>query len=102
MQILRDEEGDVLRGVGELDAPVHLEVAGDGPEGGAECGFAETGGVGGELDAHEEEAKFDILMLVGVEDVDVVARNEKINDGGDDSLAVGTVDEQDGDLWDWA
>ena len=58
----------------------------------------EAGGVGGELDAHEEEAELDILMLVGVEDVDVVASDEKIHDGGDDSLAVGTVDEQDGDL----
>jgi len=34
-----------------------------------------------------------------VEDVDVVARDEEVDDGGDDSLAVGTVDEQDGDLW---
>ena len=98
VQVLRDEERDVLLGVGELDAPVHLELARDGVEGGAKCGFAEAGGVGGELDAHEEEAKLDILMLVGVQDVDVVAGNEKIHDGGDDSLAVGTVDEQDCDL----
>ena len=101
--ILRDEEGDVLLGVGELDAPVHLEVAGDGLEGRAECGFGEAGGFGGELDAHEEEAKLDILMLVGVEDVDVVTRDEEVDDGGDDSLAVGTIDEQDcGFGSDWA
>jgi len=96
--ILRDEEGDVLLRLGELDAPVHLEVARDGRKGGAECGFAEACGVGGELDAHEEEAKLDILMLVGVEDVDVVTLDEEVDDGGDDSLAVRTVDEEDCDF----
>ena len=65
-------------GVRELDAPVHLELARDGREGGAECGLVETGGIGGELDAHEEEAEFDILVLVGVEDVDVVAGARKL------------------------
>jgi len=65
VQILGDEEGDVLLRVGELDAPVHLEVAGDGPEGRAKCGFREARGVCGELDAHEEEAKLDVLVLVG-------------------------------------
>ena len=96
--ILRDEEGDVLLGVGELDAPVHLELAGDGLEGRAECGFGEAGGFGDELDAHEEEAKLDILMLVGVEDVDVVALDQEVDDGDDNSFAVGTVDKQDCDL----
>ena len=43
VQVLRDEEGDVLRGVGELDAPVHAELAGDGREGGAEGGLVEVG-----------------------------------------------------------
>jgi hypothetical protein len=38
-----------------------------------EGGFVEVGGVGGELDAHKEQAGLDVLMLVGVEDVDVVA-----------------------------
>ena len=88
--------------VGELDAPVHAELGGDGREGGAEGGFVEAGRVGGELDAHEEEAGFDILMLVGVEDVDVVGVDEEVDDGDDDALAVGAVDEQDGGLWMWA
>ena len=69
VQILRDEERDVLLSVGELDAPVHLELARDGVEGRAKCGFAEASGVGGELDADEEEAELDVLMLVGVQDV---------------------------------
>jgi len=46
----------------------------------------------------EEEAEFDILMLVRVEDVDVVAFDEEIDDGRDQALAVGAVDEQDGGL----
>jgi hypothetical protein len=96
--ILRDEEGDVLDFVRELDAPVHAELGGDGREGGAEGGFVEVGGVGGELDAHEEESEFDVLVLVGVEDVDVVGVDEEIDDGDDDALAVGAVDEQDGGL----
>ena len=51
------------------------------------------------LEQQAMEAKLDILMLVGVEDVDVVALDQEVDDGGDDSLAVGAVDEQDGDLW---
>ena len=69
-----------------------------GPNAARNAASREAGGVGGELDTHEEEAKLDILMLVGVEDVDVVTLDEKVDYGGDDSLAVGTVDEQDGDL----
>ena len=95
VMILRDEESDVLLRLGELDAPVHLEVVRDGREGGAEGCFGEAGGFGDELDAHEEEAKFDVLMLVGVEDVDVVTLDQKVDDGDDDSLAVGTIDEED-------
>ena len=97
VQILRDEEGDVLRGGCELDAPVHLEFGrwARRPRG---MRLREACGVGGELDADKEEAKLDVLMLVGVEDVDVVALDQEIDDGGDDSLAVGTVDEEDGDL----
>jgi hypothetical protein len=78
VRVLRDEEGDVLEVVGELDAPVHAELLGDGREGGAEGGLVEAGRVGGELDAHEEEAELDVLVLVGVEDVDVVLLTRKL------------------------
>ena len=43
VEIVRDEEGDVLRGVGELDAPVHAELRGDGREGGAEGASVKLG-----------------------------------------------------------
>src|ERR1035437_4617293 len=51
-----------------------------------------------ELGAHEEERGFDILVLVGVEDVDVVLIDEEVDDGDDDAFAVRAVDEQDGGL----
>jgi len=35
-------------------------------------------------------------MLVGVKDVDVVSIDEEVDDGDDDALAVGAVDEEDG------
>jgi len=101
VRVLRDEEGDILHVVGELDAPVHAELSGDGGKGGAEGGLVEAGRVGGELDAHEEEGELDILMLVGVEDVDVVGLDQEVDDSDDDALAVRAVDEQDGGFGCW-
>src|SRR5450631_450933 len=95
VEILRNEEGDVLGGVGELDAPVHAELCSDRLEGSAESGLVEVGCVGGELHAHEKEGGLDILMLVGVQDVDVVALYQEVNDGDNDALAVRAVDQKD-------
>ncbi len=60
--------------------------------------FVAVSVVGGKLDAHEEEAKLDILMLVGVEDIGVVLLHKKIGNGGDETFAVGAVDEENGGL----
>ncbi len=50
------------------------------------------------FDAHQEQSAFTVLMLVSVQDVGVVAVKE-VTDGGDDSLAVGAVDQEDAGLW---
>jgi len=47
------------------------------------------------LDAHEEQAQVLVLVLVRVQDVGAV-RVEKIGDGRDQPLAVGTIDQQRG------
>ncbi len=98
VRVLRDEEGDVLELVGELDAPVHAELLGDGLEGGAEGGLVEVGGVGRELHAHEEEAELVVLMLVGVENVGA-ALVEQRRDAGHQALLIRAVDEQNGGIF---
>ena len=53
-----------------------------------------AGGLGRKLHTHEEKRKLDILMLIGIEDVDVVILNKKIDDGDDNALTVGAIDEE--------
>ncbi len=98
VEIVGDKDGDVLGRGGEGESPVHSELLGQGREGGVEVRFIAIGVVGGELDAHEEEAKLDVLVLVGVEDVGVVLLNQEVGDGGDETFAVGAVDEKNGGL----
>ena len=47
------------------------------------------------FDAHQEQVALAVLVLVGVQDVGIVPVQE-FADGGNDPLAVGTVDQQDG------
>ena len=96
MQVSLSVFQHILLDVGEFDAPVHGELSGGGIEGCVEAVLIEVLDFGRELDAHEEEAEFDVLMLVGVEDVDVVVLDEEGHDRGDDAFAVGTVDEEGG------
>jgi len=74
-----------------------VELCGEGGEEIVKLG-AGAGVFGGELDAHEEEGELGVLMLVCVEDVGVVVEDEEVGDGGDDALAVGAVEEEDGCL----
>src|SRR5262249_44805602 len=80
---------------GTLDPPAHREALGDRGELAGEV--VEVEGEPGQLplDAHEEQAALRVLVLVGVQDVAVVPV-EELADGGDDPLAVGAVDQQDG------
>ncbi|HEV2710308.1 MAG TPA: hypothetical protein VGU67_08860 [Edaphobacter sp.] len=63
-----------------------------------EVHFIAANVVRSELDAHEEEAKFHILMLIGVQNIGVVLLDEKVGDGGDETFAVGAVNEKNGYL----
>ncbi len=94
MEVTGDEDGDVLRDVSVVQAPVHLELFGEGSKGGAEVLFAAAGVVQRKFDAHEEESEVDVLMLVGVQDIGVVM-DEEVGDGGNDALAVRTIDQED-------
>ena len=93
VQVLRDEERNILRHASKLDAPVHMERLCHRREGSPEAGLIKAGGRGGELDPHEKEAKFGILVLVRVQDVHVVALHQKVDDRRDQPLAVGAVDQ---------
>src|SRR5665213_1516797 len=94
MQVLRDEDRDIARHVGELDAPVHAELSRQRLEIRAETSLVEAAGLGRKLHAHEEEAEFHVLVLIGIEDVDVVILDEEIDDGDDDAFAVGAIDQE--------
>jgi len=72
---------------------VHGEFGGHGLKFGAEGGEVEA--IERPFDAHEEEAGFVVLMLIGVDDVGAEAV-EQAGDRGDQALAVGAVDEADG------
>jgi hypothetical protein len=98
VKIVGDEDGDPLGWSREGEAPVHLQLLGKRGKGSMEVRFVAMGIVGGELDAHEKEAKLDILMLVGVEDVGVVLVNEEVGDGGDEAFTIGAVDEKNSGL----
>ena len=98
VKVMRDEDGNVLRRSGEGEAPIHLELLGQRREGRVEVGFIAVDVVGGELDTHEEEAKFDVLVLIGIEDVGVALLNEKVGDSGDETFTVWAVDEENGGL----
>ena len=98
MKVVRDEDSDVLRRGGECEAPVHLELLGQRREGGVEVRFVAASVVGGKLDAHKKETKLYVLVLVGVEDVGVAMPDEKVGYGGDETFAVGAVDEKNGGL----
>jgi len=45
------------------------------------------------LDAHEEEAQFVVLVLVGVEDVGSMLGKQR-GDAGNETFLVGAIDEQ--------
>lgn len=65
VEIVRDEDGDLLRTRRESNLPVKVHLRGERRE-----YLAELGGVARpfclELNTHEEEAESGVLMLVGV------------------------------------
>ena len=94
--VLRDEERDAVRQRSDRSSRQRIcEALGDRGELARELVEVEVEVGEVPLDAHEEQAALGVLVLVGVQDVGVVAV-EELADGGDDPLAVGAVDEQDG------
>ncbi len=101
MQMLGDKQRDIRGFVAVFEAPIHIEFGSQGSKCGAALSLVEVESarcvIQGELDAHEEEAKLVVLMLVGVQDIGVMLEQE-IGDGRDNSFAVGAIDEQDSGL----
>ena len=49
------------------------------------------------FDTHEEQAQLVILVLIGMQDI-CAMRIEEIGDGGHQTLAVGTINQQNGSV----
>ena len=92
---LRDEDGDARHLVGEAQAPRHAEALGDRRECRGDIAAGDGEAVQLELDALEEDALFEVGVLVGVDDVAVVPV-EEVGDGGDQALLVAAGDQQRG------
>ena len=108
MQVLRAEEHDAWTLAGQVQLPAHLQLFGERRKGSGERGDTVLGRrLGGclmfsgicaaferPLDAHEEQAQFVILVLVGVKDVRAL-RVEQACDARHQALAIRAVDQQD-------
>src|SRR5437899_13106568 len=95
MVILRNEDRDAgaFGGVGE--PPVHLELAGDWSKSLGKLGKVKIKICRIELHARQKKIGFLISMLIGEQDVAVVAKDE-FSDRCDHPFAVGAGDEADG------
>jgi hypothetical protein len=95
MVILRNEDGYAWAAAGVGEPPVHLEVAGNGSEALGKLGQVKIKVRRVELDSGQKKIGFLVSVLIGEQDVAVVAK-DKIGNRGDDSFAVGAGDEKDG------
>ena len=94
VQILRAEEGYAWTLTDAAELPVHREIGGHRGESLNklnEAFFREER----PLDAHEEETKGVILVLISVEDVGVLLV-EEARDAGDQAFLVGAINEEHG------
>ena len=95
MVILRDEDGDAGAFGGVSEPPFHLEVAGDGSKAFGKVGKVKIKICRIELNPRQKEIGFLVSMLIGEQDVAVVAEDE-FGNRGDDPFAVGAGDQEDG------
>ena len=93
VQILRTKECYARALLDKMELPSHIEFCCEDSEGiSKDLKITATGGEC-PLNAHEEEAKFVVLVLVRVEDVGAL-RVEEARDAGYEALLVGAVDEK--------
>jgi hypothetical protein len=92
---LGDEDRHARLDAGELQLPAHVVLGGHRREGLREAVQPQIEARQVPLHPHQEQPRLAVLVLVGMQDVGVVPV-EKIGDGGDQTLAVGAGDEEDG------
>ena len=95
MLVLRNENDRGGPGRRIRQPPLHLKAVGQGLE-----ALTESSIVQGEIrqvpfDAHEEEAEIVVLVLIGVENIGSPIV-QKTGDRGDNSFAVGAMDQENG------
>lgn len=97
MRVLADKKGEAVALVAEVQAPGHAARLGEGADEDGEV-FAGNDKMGQvPLGTHEEDPFLDVDMLVEMDDVAAVFRDEG-GDGADEAGLVGTVDQEDG-VW---
>src|SRR5579859_1838905 len=94
MVVLRDQNDHARPLRGLRQPPLHRVSFGDGREVLAKVGEINVEVFRIELDSHEEQARFFVAMLVGMQNVAAMPVDE-IGDGRDFTLPVGAGDEQD-------
>jgi hypothetical protein len=95
MVILRNEDRDAGAVGGVCEPPVYLEVAGDESKSIGKLGKVKIEICRVELYPGQKEIGFLLSMLIGEQDVAVVAK-DKFSNRGNDAFAVGAGDEKDG------
>ncbi len=95
MVILRNEDRDAGAVGGVCEPPVHLEVASDGSKSIGKLGKVKIEICRVELYPGQKEIGFLVSMLIGEQDVAIVAK-DKFSNRGDHTFAVGARDEEDG------
>ena len=93
--VLRNHDRHLLALAGLGEAPLHVELFGDGREVTGKLGERniEVGGI--ELNPHQEPGRVGVGVLVGVQDV-AAAFVDEVRDRGHQSFTVGATDEENG------
>ena len=84
---LRDEHDHLLALVAPAQSPVHAVMLGERLKARAECGAGRLAAVEVEHDPHEESAGFDVVELLGLEDIPAILE-QQTGDRGDQPGAV--------------
>ena len=90
MQVLRDEDGDTCDLGGEFESPIHVKFEGHSRELRAKAIHGKA--FERPFHAHEEEAGFVILMLIGMDDIGAVVVKHP-GDSGHEAFTIRAGDQ---------
>ena len=91
--VARDEQSHGNSPSAKDHSPRESGAIGKRSEGPAKLRFIQVEAIERPFDAHEEQVQLRVLMLVGMQDVPAM-REEEVRDQGDQTFAVGRVEQQ--------